>query len=167
MARLSLRPRVADRLARFVNVRVDRKLRPATREWQRRLDVQMRPLAQRLDRHRARLNQQRRSIARLATSVEELRRELRQTNSAVERIIPQVAAQEDRIETLRGRLAVAPSAEYGDVAEARGLIEEVQRQHAQIRVRLSGIAFYEERLRKLEDALTSPGSHVSASAAGE
>lgn len=178
LTRWSVRARVADRLARFVDVRVERKLRPATHAWQRRLDNRVRPLAnriaavdrhrQRLDRHRQRLHahglvlgNQRKRLNQLEKSVAGLRRELRQTNAAVERIIPQVAAQEHRIETLRERLTVAPSAQDGDAVEARRLIDEVQRQHARIRERLSGIAFYEERLRKLEATVTS------TSAAGE
>jgi hypothetical protein len=39
-----------------------------------------------------------------------------------------------------------------DLPEARRLLDEVVREHERIRVRFSGIALYEERLRKLEAA---------------
>jgi hypothetical protein len=65
--------------------------------------------------------------------------------------MPHVAAQDARIEDLREQISLAPSSDTSDQAAARSLIEEIQRQHAQIRVRLAGIARYEDRLRKLED----------------
>lgn len=121
-----LRQRAAARVARLVDFRID-------------------------DRMRGRLDEQDRRLAALEAGMEQFRGDLRWTSNEVERIIPHVAAQEAQLEDLRVKLVMAPSAEEREVADARSLIEEVQRQHAQIRVRLSGIAMYEDRLRKLEE----------------
>lgn len=72
-----------------------------------------------------------------------MRADLGWTANEVQRIIPQVVAQEDRIETLRSTLAVAPRVEEIEIAQARSLIEEIQRHHVQIRARLSGLAMPE------------------------
>ena len=53
-----------------------------------------------------------------------------------------------RIEELLGTgTFVADDAEQ---AEARSLVEEVRREHEQVRVRMQIISHYEERLRRLE-----------------
>ena len=53
----------------------------------------------------------------------------------------------------------------GDVPEARRLLDEVLREHERIRVRFSGMALYEERLRKLE-AARWPGAATGSDGAG-
>ncbi|WP_410562383.1 hypothetical protein [Amycolatopsis sp. cmx-4-61] len=77
--------------------------------------------------------------------------DLRWIRAELDRLIPHVAAQEGRLETLRESMSLVPNSDTPQVAEARTLIEEIQRQHAQIRVRLAGISRYEDRLRRLED----------------
>jgi chromosome segregation ATPase len=69
----------------------------------------------------------------------------------LERIIPQVAAQESQLESLREKISAVPAADGPQVDEARSLIDEIRREHMQIRVRLTAVAQYEDRLRKLED----------------
>lgn len=69
----------------------------------------------------------------------------------LERIIPQIAAQESQLESLREKLTAVPAAERPEIDESRSLIEEIRREHSQIRVRLTAVAQYEDRLRKLED----------------
>ena len=68
------------------------------------------------------------------------------------RISPQLAALEERLEDLRQRLDQpdldAPDAER---AEARSLVEEVRREHAQVRARITAATVFEERLRVLEE----------------
>lgn len=67
------------------------------------------------------------------------------------RIGPQVAALEERVEALRERLEPPPDAEAAEGAAARSLLEEVRREHAQVRIRVSTLVKYEERIRQLED----------------
>lgn len=69
----------------------------------------------------------------------------------VGRLSPQVAALESRLEDLRQRLDVPPLEATDDQrAEARTLVEEVRREHAQVRARISAATVFEERLRVLE-----------------
>lgn len=140
---LAMRSRAADRLARLIDFRIDEKLKECGDV--RSLDGRTTELEHCTTDHRRRLDA-------LEAALEHVRGDLRWTSGEVKRIIPHVAAQEDRIETLRAKLAIVPPVEdEKEVAEARSLIEEIQRQHAQIRVRLTGIALYEERLRRLEE----------------
>lgn len=130
-----LRDGVGDRLARFVDLRVEDRTRD------------------RLDGHDTRLADHRRRIAVLEEALGRARDELDRTTGEVQRLLPHVAAQEGRLEDLRDRItwnAGSPTGE-SEIAEARMLVEAIRRQHAQVRVRLSGIAMYEERLRRLED----------------
>lgn len=130
-----LRDGVGDRLARFVDLRVEDRTRD------------------RLDGHDTRMADHRRRIAVLEEALGRARDELDRTTGEVQRLLPHVAAQEGRLEDLRDRItwnAGSPAGE-SEIAEARMLVEAIRRQHAQVRVRLSGIAMYEERLRRLED----------------
>jgi DNA repair ATPase RecN len=75
----------------------------------------------------------------------------------MKRIAPQLAALERRVEEIRQRLEAAPRVdEPAELAESRSLIEEVRREHAQVRVRLSAVTSYEERLRRIEEKLGLP-----------
>ncbi|MEU3274028.1 hypothetical protein ABZ639_24590 [Saccharomonospora sp. NPDC006951] len=132
-----------DRLARLVDFRFDQRIRDH---------------AARVADHDERITEQehctvdhRRRLAALESGLDKVRGDLRWTAGELERLIPHVAAQEAQLEDLRAKIAVTPSADGGQLSEARALIEEVQRQHAQIRVRLTGIAKYEERLARLEE----------------
>lgn len=107
-----------------------------------------------VDAHEQRLNDQRERMDRLAT----LERRFREVEKAqhwsaneLERIIPQIAAQESQLESLREKLAAVPAADQPQLDESRQLIDEIRREHSQIRVRLTAVAQYEDRLRKLED----------------
>jgi hypothetical protein len=44
-----------------------------------------------------------------------------------------------------------PAGDQPQIDESRSLIDEIRREHSQIRVRLTAVAQYEDRLRKLED----------------
>jgi len=71
----------------------------------------------------------------------------------MKRLSPQVAALEERIEDLRQKLDTPGlDASDGDRAEARSLVEEIRREHAQVRARISAATVFEERLRVLEAA---------------
>jgi len=104
--------------------------------------------------HQQRLDEQRQRLDRLATLERRFREvEKKQHWSAneLERIIPQIAAQESQLEALREKLAAVPAADQPQIDESRQLIDEIRREHSQIRVRLTAVAQYEDRLRKLED----------------
>ncbi len=76
------------------------------------------------------------------------------TAEDMRRIAPQVAALDARLENLRqSSQAVIGSPE--EIDEARNVLGEVRREHERIRVRLTAIAWYEDRLRKLEEGLGS------------
>lgn len=68
------------------------------------------------------------------------------------RMGPQMAAIEARLEDLRERLD-RPEAGPGEYDEALSLVEEVRREHERIRARISAAARFEERLRQLEEGM--------------
>jgi hypothetical protein len=75
----------------------------------------------------------------------------------VNRIGPQLAALEDKVEDLRQALEATPRIDSDDdVREAQTLIDLIRREHKQIRLRLSAVTTYEERLRRVEDRLGLP-----------
>lgn len=153
---IALRSRAADRLARLIDFRVEEKLRPGDERAQR-IEEHTRSLDERVTEQEHCTLDHRRRLDALEAGLEHTRGDLRWTSGEVKRLIPHVAAQEDRIESLRAKLAVVPAVQDPkEIAEARSLVEEIQRQHAQIRVRLAGIALYEERLRRLEEQAPVP-----------
>lgn len=128
---------------RRLSGRLDRAVR-----W--RVEEAVAPLRERLDR------QERRIAAlehRLDERLPDAVRKATRAFTEVERMQPQTASMEQRLEELRQRLDTRldpGSAE--DQAEARRLLDEVRREHQQIRSRMTAIAWYEDRLRKLEEA---------------
>ena len=91
-------------------------------------------------------------LRRVSDELAQLREQHGRVSFDVDRLGPHVAALEVRIadrERAEGPVEVGSP---GDTAEARRLLDEVVREHERIRVRFSGIALYEERLRKLEAA---------------
>ncbi|WP_216213009.1 hypothetical protein [Amycolatopsis aidingensis] len=139
MPSFNLRERAAKRLARLVDFRIEERLRE-----------RVQPLEDRVTEQEHCTVDHRRRLDALEAGLEHARGDLRWTRSELDRLMPQVAALEAALETLREKTALTPVADKPELAEARSLIEEIQRQHAQIRVRLTGIARYEDRLRKLE-----------------
>lgn len=108
--------------------------------------------------HSRRLDEQHHELERIRQRVDELTDRLGHvqtradwTANEVERMIPHVAAQESQMESLREKVALLPPPEPAEIDTARSLIDEVRREHAQIRARLTGIARYEERLARLEE----------------
>lgn len=92
-----------------------------------------------------------RRLGELERRFGEVERLQRWSANELERIIPQIAAQESQLESLREKLAAVPAADRPEIDESRSLIEEIRREHSQIRARLTSVAQYEERLRRLED----------------
>ncbi len=140
-----LRKLVSDRIGRLIDWRIVHpvegnrlfELYGTVEVHERRLDEQK----ERLDRRLANFERRFREVERLQHwSANEL-----------ERIIPQIAAQESQLEALRAKLEAMPAADQPQIDESRALIDEIRREHSQIRVRLTAVAQYEDRLRKLED----------------
>lgn len=75
------------------------------------------------------------------------------TANEMARLQPHVAALDARLEDLRVAFDdLSLSADDGETEQARGVLDEVRAEHAVIRERLSAIALYEERLRRLEES---------------
>lgn len=74
----------------------------------------------------------------------------------VNRISPQLAALETKVEALRLALEPAPQGDADELAEARSIVMAVQEEHRRIRVRLTALTQYEERLRRVEEKLGLP-----------
>ena len=93
----------------------------------------------------------------LRTTVDRQRVRIGDLEREVARVSPQVAALEARLETLRGQVetrvaagAAAPDDSEGS-ADPADMLAEIQRQHEQVRARISAAARFEERLRRLEE----------------
>jgi chromosome segregation ATPase len=156
------------RVDRFVRSRADEAVAGAqaqfrgeldllARRLETRLDDQLADLRRRLDGATALLAEHDRSRhehwARLGSVSDEVGR----LRFDVDRMVPVVAALEARVEKLH-QDAVPPSVPPLDEASSadfelhlRHLLDEVRREHAQVRARMSVVAAYEERLRRLED----------------
>lgn len=132
---------LVDRIARLIDFRVDDRTRG---------------LAERVNNLEHATADHRRRLDDAEHNLDQARGDLRWTRAELDRLIPHVAAQEGRLETLRESMALVPNTDSAQNAEARTLIEEIQRQHAQIRVRLAGISRYEDRLRRIEDRAEQP-----------
>lgn len=139
-----LRKRVSDRIGRLVDWRINNPLEG------NRLDETYRTV-DRLVGDADRLRDHVRRLGELERRFGELERLQRWSANELERIIPQLAAQESQLETVREKLAPVPAADRPQIDESRSLIDEIRREHSQIRVRLTAVAQYEDRLRRLED----------------
>jgi hypothetical protein len=122
--------------------RVDRAI-----AW--RVERALGPVYDRLEDQHRRINElQRRMDVRLPIAVNKANRAL----TEVQRMQPQTSSMELRLEELRQ--AVSTRLDPGtpeDQAEARRLLDEVRREHEQIRARMTAISWYEDRLRRLEE----------------
>lgn len=124
------------------------------------------PAARSLARARAAAGRAKRALKPADTQpiVERLNRQherIAATERDLARIGPQVAALEMRLDELRQRVE-APNGtlDEASAASARSIIEEVRREHEQVRARISAAVRYEERLQQLERrvaALTGEG----------
>ena len=137
-----------------------RRARRAFGRWRRSV-ADPNNLAAKVDKQRAQLDRQAAQIAELKSSVAALGKRLHPVEHAsahreVEHggLAIQIGIVEERLgkieEGLRSAEFVGDDAER---AEARSLVEAVRREHEQVRVRMQVIAQYEERLRRLEDAV--------------
>jgi len=105
-----------------------------------------------------RLDDLERRMGDVERAVSELRERLDRTTGTAEwsanelaRLAPQAAAFEERLE--RAARPTVLTGELTDVPEARELLTAVREEHARVRARLALVSAYEERLRRLEDAV--------------
>jgi septal ring factor EnvC (AmiA/AmiB activator) len=139
-----LRKQVSDRIGRLIDWRINNPLE-GNRLFEAYRLVDLVP-----EHERARRDFGRR-LADMERRFGEVERIQRWSHNELERVIPQIAAQESQLEALREKLAAVPAADRTQIDESRSLIDEIRREHSQIRVRLTAVAQYEDRLRKLED----------------
>ncbi|HEX3589737.1 MAG TPA: hypothetical protein VHV74_08890 [Pseudonocardiaceae bacterium] len=71
------------------------------------------------------------------------------TENEVRRIAPQIAAVDQRVASLE-----RPAIDGAETPAARELVEEIRAEHARVRARLSAIAMYEQRIMKVEQAVS-------------
>ena len=110
----------------------------------------------------AQLDRQRRQIDGLTKSVAALKErvrpiELDSHRREIEhgRVKVQVGVIEERLGALEERLQGGTFvADDDSMAQARSLVEEIRHEHEQVRVRMQLVSHYEERLRRVEEALT-------------
>lgn len=144
----TLRKRVSDRIGRLVDWRINHPVEGnRLYEFYGTVDGHGRNLQ---DLDGVRHNHERR-LADLERRFGAVERAQHWSANELERIIPQIAAQESQLESLREKIAAVPAASRPQIDESRALIDEIRREHSQIRVRLTAVAQYEDRLRKLED----------------
>ncbi len=96
-------------------------------------------------------------VAELERRVDNERRRVGAHDRDLARIGPQVAALEERVEALRERLEPPAVATAAEADQARSLLDDVRREHARVRVRVTSLTRYEERIRQLEDAVAVLG----------
>jgi len=136
---------VSDRVKRLIDYRINERIPlDQLRHYYDKVDH----LA---DEHHSSVSDLRGRLDDLTRRFDEVERLQRWTANELERIIPQVAAQESQLESLREKISAVPAGDQAQIDESRTLIDEIRREHAQIRVRLTAVAQYEDRLRKLED----------------
>ena len=136
---------VSDRIKRLIDYRINERVP---------LD-QLRHYYEKIDRladeYHHTVGELRGRLDDLTRRFDEVERLQRWTANELERVVPQVASQESQLESLREKITAVPAADQPQIDESRSLIDEIRREHAQIRVRLTAVAQYEDRLRKLED----------------
>ena len=132
-------------IMRSVQTRVDNAVRAAEKRDERRLQVAVGELHEALATEAA---TQHRLRAELGERFDELNDQLR-------RISGQLVALEQRVGALE-RPAVDLAADDAERRTARSLVDEVRLEHDRTQAGLAAIAFYEERLARLEQA-ANPG----------
>lgn len=111
----------------------------------------------------AQVDKQAKELAKLAATVAAIQQSVRPVEQASAirdldhlRLTSQVGALEERLGALEERLADGRLVtDETEDTEARRLIDEVRREHEQIRVRMQIIGWYEERLRRVEASVVS------------
>ena len=139
---------------------VYRRTRRRLGRWRRRV-ADPDNLRGRLDKQQRQVEQQARQIAELKTTVAALGKRIRPVELASShrelehgRAAIQVGVVEERLGRIEERLRREQfDGDAAEHSEARSLVEAVRREHEQVRIRMQVIGQYEERLRRLEDAV--------------
>lgn len=127
---------------RFVRLRVG----PEFTELRGRLDV----LDEAVRHIREQVEAQERFRHDQVTQVGEIRQLAGAIRFDLDRMSPSIAALEMRLEELRHEVVRVRVGEPAASSPSWQLLEEVRREHSQVRARLTTVAAYEERLRRLE-----------------
>lgn len=149
-----------------------RKARRSFGTWRRKvvdpddLRGRQRLLKQRVDQQAKQLAALKESTAKLRATITEQNRRIRVVELASEhreREHGNLTIQVGRCQELLGEFEERLRderfiTEPGEEAEARRLVEEIRREHEQIRVRMQAVAQYEDRLRRIEAAVAELGS---------
>jgi exonuclease VII large subunit len=124
------------------------------------VDDALSPVRRKLATHNRRITRlEERFDKRLERRLRQALGKVNQSAQDLDRLQPQVASLEQRVEQLRERLDAAPVAGSPDeLEEARRLLELVRREHEQVRARISAATWYEERLRLIEERLDADGA---------
>jgi len=136
-------------IMRSVQTRVDNAVRAAEKRDERRLQVAVGELHEALATEAATQHRLRDELrAELGGKLDDL-------HDQVRRISGQLVALEQRVGALE-RPAVDLAADDAERRTARSLVDEVRLEHDRTQAGLAAIAFYEERLARLEQA-ANPG----------
>lgn len=127
----------------------------------RRAVLQPTGLPRQLELQRRRLDRQAKQIRALQAGLKAVQDgqrpiELTSNRRDVEhaRVMVQMGAFEERMGRLEERVGAGTFvADDAELAEARSLVDVVRREHEQARVRMQIVSHYEERLRRVEEAL--------------
>ena len=135
-----MRRRLNERLGSALNRRVDKSVAAAMEAY---VDGRLAPVWSWLEGLNARADETR-EVSAIA-------------RSDIDRLAPQVAALERRLEDLRAALIAARDGSEAILRDdaAQALIDEARAEHERARIRLEIAAHYEERLRRLESDRTT------------
>ena len=103
----------------------------------------------------ARLDELTARLDRLEKRMRGVRQDARRATESYDRLAPQIASLETRVESLRGRLDNQVTGSDEETAAARNVLDEVRREHERIRLRFSSAARYEARLGTVEKTLAA------------
>jgi hypothetical protein len=90
-------------------------------------------------------------VTHLIQRTQDLQRDIDEFSDQLRRISAQLVAAEQRIADLERTPVVVPGSDT-EHHEARTLIHEVRTEHSRARAELAAVAFYEERIARLERA---------------
>ncbi|WP_020501280.1 hypothetical protein [Sciscionella marina] len=145
---------LTSRIEHVIDWRIDNRIPPQRlAEYDRLLAEAAERLAEdrkQLDEQAGLLDELRGRLDEAHGRIDELWAKADWSANELERIIPHIAAQESQLDALHQKLTATAKPKDGEIEQARSLIEEVRREHAQIRTRLTGLSRYEERLSRLE-----------------
>jgi predicted nucleic acid-binding Zn-ribbon protein len=122
-----------------------------------RLDNQADQLArhrERLDRQSHRLDTEKARVDEHKVKLAEQEKRLNAMTTVYAVLEHQMASMETRMADLEARVEVTPlTATDAEQVEARALVDEVRDEHRRIRARFGAMSRFEERVRRLEQAL--------------